>query len=98
MTQEMTQENSISEEIAQENVWEDQWLEKIEDPLERKIVELLLRTPETTRFEISQILDITEASVNYRLRKLRYSGIIEHQGATKAGKWVITAKKLRDKS
>ena len=102
LTQEMTQENEISrnltQEMTQENVWDDGWLEKIEDPLERKIVELLLRTPEITRIELSEILDITEATVNYRLRKLRNSGLIEHQGATKAGKWVITAKTNRDDS
>ena len=102
IAQEMTQENEIgrnlTQEMTQENVWDDGWLEKIEDPLERKIVELLLRTPEITRIELSEILDITEATVNYRLRKLRNSGLIEHQGATKAGKWVITAKTNRNDS
>ena len=102
LTQEMTQENSISsnltQEMAQENVWEDGWIEQIEDPLERKIIKLFLRTPEITRMELAQILDVSEATINYRLRKLRNSGLIEHQGSTKAGKWVITGQPPRDDS
>ena len=42
----------ITQEMTQENVWDDGWLEKIEDPLKRKIVELLLRKPEITRIKL----------------------------------------------
>lgn len=98
--QEIPQENSmtqeIPQEIPQENIWNISWEEKIENPLERKIIELILRTPEITRKELSQILAVPEEAVKYRLAKLRNSGLIEHQGATKAGKWVIIAKNLRD--
>ena len=102
ITQEITKENEIggkiTKEITKENVWDISWEEIIENPLERKIVELLLRTPEITSKELGGILDIPMDAVNYRLRKLRNSGLIKHQGATKAGKWVITAKTHRDDS
>ncbi len=48
-----------------------------------------MEKPESTRKEIAQIFEISEQSARYQLDKLKKAGRIEHQGSTKAGKWVV---------
>ncbi len=76
IAQEMTQENAFGQKIPQENLWNISWKEKIKNPLERKIFELILRTPEITRKELSQIMTVSEEVVKYCLEKLRNSGLL----------------------
>ena len=42
-----------------------------------------------TTKEIALRLGLTSDNVKYRIRILRKTGRVEHQGSTKAGKWVI---------
>ena len=58
-------------------------------PLEEKILELLIEKPESTKKEIARMFGISEQSARYQLDKLKKVGRIEHQGSTKAGKWVV---------
>ncbi len=57
--------------------------------LHDKIVELMMEKPEITTKEIALRLGLTSDNVKYRIRILRKTGRVEHQGSTKAGKWVI---------
>ena len=68
----------ITQEITQENL-------SIED----RIIRILIEKPGVNRKDLAQLLGITPDSVKYRLDKLKESGRIEHQGSTKAGKWVV---------
>ena len=64
--------------------------------VEERILVLLMERPEITRRELAQKIAISPDSVKYRLEKMKASGCIEHQGSTKAGKWVVL--KRRDSS
>ena len=66
------------QEITQENL-----------SIEERIIRILIEKPDANRKDLAQLLGITSDSVNYRLDKLKESGRIEHQGSTKAGKWVV---------
>ena len=57
--------------------------------IEEEIVMIMESNPQVTRKELAKKLDRTEDSIRYYLRKLTKAGIIEHEGPTKSGKWVI---------
>ena len=42
-----------------------------------------------TQFELAQIIGITINGIKYHIKKLTKEGLIEHEGPTKAGRWVI---------
>ena len=81
--QEITQE--ITQEIAQEIAQEKDKKSIIQD----NIVKLMMEKPEITTKEIALRLGLTSDNVKYRIRIMRESGMIEHQGSTKAGRWMI---------
>ena len=60
-----------------------------EKSIEDRIIAALIERPEITRNELALKLDIKPEAVKYRLNILRKAGKIEHQGSTKAGKWVV---------
>ena len=64
--------------------------QEITQEIEVKILDLIGEKPSITGKEMADKLGIKEDAVKYRLNKLRSLGIIEHQGPTKAGVWVIT--------
>ncbi len=57
--------------------------------VEDKIIEALIECPEITRNELAIKLDLKPEAIKYRLKILKEAGRIEHQGSTKAGKWVV---------
>lgn len=57
--------------------------------MEDQIIGMIREKPEYTRKELADKLGISPDSVKYRLKKLKDTGRIEHQGSTKAGKWVV---------
>ena len=77
-------QDAPTQESAQESAQE------ITDRLtdEERIIILLNENPRMTRNEISQRLGISSDAVR-RLDKLKKAKKVEHQGSTKAGKWVI---------
>ena len=56
---------------------------------EEKIIVLLSNNPQMTRNELAVKLNISPDAVKRRMDKLKKVGRIEHQGSTKAGKWVV---------
>ena len=60
-----------------------------EKSVEDKIIEALIECPEITRNELAIKLDLKPEAIKYRLKILKEAGRIEHQGSTKAGKWVV---------
>lgn len=54
-----------------------------------KIIDIMKETPEISVKEIADILNISVGGVRYHINKMKNSGIIEHQGATKKGMWVV---------
>ena len=41
--------------------------------------------------ELAPIAGLTEAGVRYRIDKMRKDGMLEREGSTKAGKWIVKA-------
>lgn len=70
-----------AQEIAQEKY------DELSD--EEKIIVLLSNNPQMTRNELAVKLNISPDAVKRRMDKLKKVGRIEHQGSTKAGKWVV---------
>jgi ATP-dependent DNA helicase RecG len=64
--------------------------------IEEEIVMIMESNPQVTRKELAKKLDRTEDSIRYYLRKLTKAGIIEHEGPTKSGKWVIPCSRAND--
>ena len=77
--QETAQE--IAQEIARERY------EELSD--EEKIIVHIRNDPQMTRNELAVKLNISPDAVKRRMDKLKKAGKIEHQGSTKAGKWVV---------
>ena len=53
------------------------------------MIDLLALEPYLSVRQIAERLERTENSIRYHLRKMTDAGIIEHEGPTKSGKWVI---------
>ena len=81
--QETAQETAqeIAQEIARERY------EELSD--EEKIIVHIRNDPQKTRNELAVKLNISPDAVKRRMDKLKKAGKIEHQGSTKAGKWVV---------
>jgi len=56
---------------------------------QEEIMQLIQDDPSITVAKMAQLLKRTPDSVRYLLRNLSTHGIIRHEGATKAGKWII---------
>lgn len=54
-----------------------------------KIIDIMKNTPAISVKEIADILNISVGGVRYHINKMKKSGMIEHQGATKKGMWVV---------
>ena len=74
---------------AQENAQETAQEKYDELSEEEKIIVLLSNNPQMTRNELAEKLNISPDAVKRRMDKLKKAGRIEHQGSTKAGKWVV---------
>lgn len=79
--QEVTQE--ITQEITQENSNRD---------VEARMISLIKANPLITRNMLAKEIGITSDSVKYRLDKLKKSGKLAREGATKAGRWIVIEK------
>jgi len=60
--------------------------------LSRKIIGVISTEPTLKIREIAKSLGVTSRTIERHIKSLRETGIIEHQGATKAGKWVVLPK------
>ena len=60
-----------------------------EKSIEDRIIEALIERPEITRNELALKLNLKPEAVKYHLNILKKGGRIEHQGSTKAGRWVV---------
>lgn len=56
---------------------------------ERKIVELIMEDPGITQKEIAQKMEMSKNGIRYAMDKLKNKGILEREGATKRGKWIV---------
>ena len=56
---------------------------------ERKIVELIMEDPDITQKEIAQKMEMSKNGIRYAMDKLKNKGILEREGATKRGKWIV---------
>lgn len=54
-----------------------------------QILEQLSINAFITIAELAQILSTTEKTIRYHMNKMRDEGIIEREGSTKSGKWII---------
>lgn len=56
---------------------------------ERKIVEFIMEDPGITQKEIAQKMEMSKNGIRYAMDKLKDKGILEREGATKRGKWIV---------
>ena len=56
---------------------------------QEKIVELLKANPSLTRKDLAIVLNVSEDGIKYHLNTLKNKGIIQHQGSTKSGYWIV---------
>lgn len=56
---------------------------------ERKIVEFIMEDPGITQKEIAQKMEMSQNGIRYAMDKLKDKGILEREGATKRGKWIV---------
>ncbi|MCM1143765.1 MAG: putative DNA binding domain-containing protein [Blautia sp.] len=54
-----------------------------------KIIEIMQESPEISIKEVAEILDISISGVRYHINKMKKRGMLEHQGSTKKGKWIV---------
>ena len=57
--------------------------------MESKIIDILQVEPELSIEKIAKRLNVTNGTVRYYVEILKRTGILEHVGPTKKGKWVI---------
>lgn len=55
----------------------------------RKIVEFIMEAPDITQKEIAQKIEMSQNGIRYAMDKLKGRGILEREGATKKGKWIV---------
>lgn len=53
------------------------------------ILKILEKHPEISMKKISSELNVTTGRVRYYVDMLKKSGMIEHKGSTKKGKWIV---------
>lgn len=56
---------------------------------ERKILEFIMKDSGITQKEIAQKIGMSLNGIRYKMDKLKNRGILEREGATKRGKWII---------
>ena len=56
---------------------------------ERKILEFIMEDSGITQKEIAQKMGMSKNGIRYAMDKLKDRGILEREGATKMGKWII---------
>ena len=57
--------------------------------IQKKIVELMIKTPSITTMQIAEQLHIGRTTVNKELKTLREFGVIKHIGQRNNGEWVV---------
>jgi len=57
--------------------------------IQKKILHTINSNPQITISKLSELLERSQDSARHHLRKMVNSGLIKHEGATKAGKWII---------
>jgi len=56
---------------------------------QRKILEIMLETPEVTAGQIAEDIGITKRRVESNISQLKALGVLERVGARKSGRWVV---------
>ena len=56
---------------------------------ERKILELLIRTPESTGTQMAETLSVSRVSISKYLKSLKEKGLIERVGSDRKGYWKV---------
>ena len=78
-----------TQETSKKHTRNTQETSKKSQEIKNRIMAVLEKDPAITRLEMGRQLKITEGSLLHHLRKMRKQNIIRHEGATKAGRWII---------
>jgi predicted HTH transcriptional regulator len=54
-----------------------------------QILDLLKRDPEITMKDLSEELKVTPGKIRYYIDILKESGLLEREGSTKKGRWIV---------
>jgi len=83
----VVEDNGVTQEKAKEKTKE-KTKENLSN-IQKEIINLIKENPQTTISKMSDDIGATVDSINYHVKKLKKSGIIEHCGSTKNGYWKI---------
>jgi ATP-dependent DNA helicase RecG len=57
--------------------------------VQRKILDLMIATPQTTAGQIAESAGVTKRHIESNISRLKASGLVERVGADKGGRWVV---------
>ena len=60
-----------------------------QETTQEKMLKLIKENPTITQVQMSKVLGITRDGISYNIKQLKEKGIIEREGSTKNGKWII---------
>ena len=66
--------------------------EPLDEPLEKRLIEIIRDNPNTTLDELGTIVDVSRSTVKRTLKKLTDEGIVAHIGGKRFGHWEINEK------
>lgn len=64
-------------------------IEETNKEINDRIINLLEVRPEMAVREIAEKLGLSASGVRYHINKMKKSGMLEHIGSTKKGKWIV---------
>jgi len=56
---------------------------------QKEIIKIIAESPHISAKEMAEKLNLTIDGVRYHLTKMRKAGLIQYEGSTKLGQWVI---------
>ena len=56
---------------------------------QKEIIKIIAENPHISAKEMAEKLNLTIDGVRYHLTKMRKAGLIQYEGSTKLGQWVI---------
>ncbi len=62
---------------------------EINKKISDRIIEVMEVSPKISVKEIAGMLDMSIGGVRYHINKMKKSGMLEHRGSTKKGKWIV---------
>lgn len=63
--------------------------QNIGNSIPMRIIKVIEDNPELSQSQIAELLGEKHDTIKYHMRKMRLSGVIEREGSSQKGKWII---------